>query len=77
MNLALYAVYEDAGRSPVPAQYVAIFATSDSQVYRGFGLYRNEGQITGTEANCGAEPARLVEFLRLEKAVLSPQATPP
>lgn len=76
-NLDLYAVYEDAGRYPVPAQYVAIFATIDSQVYRGFGLYLNEGQITGTEEDCGVEPARLVEYLQLEDAISLPQATPP
>ena len=77
MNLELYAVYEDAGRDPVPAQYVAIFTAHDSEVVRGFGLYINEGQITGAEADCGFLPVKLVKSLQLEKAVLSPEATPP
>lgn len=79
MNLELYAVYEDSGRGryPVPAQYVAIFAAHDSQVVRGVGLYLNEGQITGTEVNCGFPPAKLVENLQLEKAVLSPDMAIP
>ena len=77
MNLELYEVYGVSDDRTVSAQYVAIFATSDSQVYRGFGLYLNEGQITGTEVNCGAAPAELVEYLGLEGAMLSPQTAPP
>ncbi len=77
LNLALYAVYEDAGYYPVPAQYVAIFAAHDLEVVRGFGLYLNEGQITGIEVDCGFPPAKLVENLQLEKAVLPPDLTIP
>ena len=78
-NLNLYAVYEESGRGryPAPAQYVAIFTAHDTQVVRGIGLYLNEGQVTGTEELCGPEPAKLVEFLRLENAILLPEATPP
>ena len=50
MNLELYAVYEDAGRDAVPAQYVAIFTAHDSEVLRGVGRYINEGQVAGDEA---------------------------
>lgn len=71
-----YAVYEAAPDHFVPGRYAIIFeGGGDNELINDIAwqLVADDAGITGVHHGCGMTPARMVEFQRLEVALVPPR----